>query len=74
MADRKTMEPVDDAALKNVSGGGRLLQFDTRGVNRYSWFVSLMMGLFPGRQNNTAGGDTIQPPQAAEEPVNPGRR
>ena len=47
MSDRKSMEPLDDDVLEAAAGGGRFLQYETEGVNKYSWFVSLMMDLFP---------------------------
>ena len=47
MPDQKNMEALDDEVLEGAAGGGRFLQYDTEGVNKYSWFVSLMMDLFP---------------------------
>ena len=47
MADQKKMEALDDEALEAAAGGGRFLQVESEGINKYSWFVTLMMDMFP---------------------------
>ncbi len=78
MPDPKKIEALDDEEVEAVAGGGRFLQYDPEGVNKYSWFVTLMMDMFPDNAEREKKKEGFEkqggPLSAAEGPAGAGRR
>ena len=56
--DRHPGEPLDDSVLEAVSGGASLYE-GADGMDRDSWFASLILRMMPGKQPPQGPGPQI---------------